>query len=88
MEKGKHFLFDSQVFEFIKRLREPNFCEPTSHIFREFMVHIFHSSQLSRKPVNIGSKVTTVLFIIPISKFKFELIQIKIDKIERSNFFY
>jgi hypothetical protein len=73
-----HWLYEKLKI-FMKRLREPNFCEPTLHIFPPefcFEVYIFNSSQIPRKPVTIGSKVTSALVIILISKLKFELIQI------------
>jgi hypothetical protein len=50
---------------FIKRVREPNFCEPSSHIFPvnfDFWVTFFQSSQISREPVNHGSQITRAPF--------------------------
>jgi hypothetical protein len=42
-------------------LCEPNFCEPSSHIFSvicDLWFTFFHSSQISREPVNHGSQIT------------------------------
>jgi hypothetical protein len=46
---------------FLKRVSEPNFCEPSSHIFSvnfDLWFTSFQSSQISRVPVNHGSQIT------------------------------
>jgi hypothetical protein len=54
-------------FTFIKRIREPSFCEPnlcepSSHNYSvnfDLWFTCFHSTKISREPVNHGSQITS-----------------------------
>jgi hypothetical protein len=49
---------------FLKRFCLPNLLEPNSHIFSvnfDLWFTFFHSSQITREPVNNGSKITSAL---------------------------
>ena len=72
-------IFLSKIFSiFTKRAREPNFCEPSSHIFSVNFVlwfTFFQSSQISGEPVNHGSQIT------PAPKKRFEKFNNKVTQI-------